>query len=138
MATYTGHIYKCLRILIKIGVKNRVNIPSYDRSVPPQGGAPIDKIGGNEESAQEIMSLLIRDCGGSSLWFQAIIFSRKYFRLCLSAANWEFLCGRRLQLIQEFMEGFGGEVDHRGLGPKRYLVSIIQLIGLVCEYFTAV
>jgi hypothetical protein len=55
-----------------------------------------------------------------------------------SAANWEFLCGRRFQLIQKFMEGFGGEVDHRGLGSKRYLVSIIQLIGLVCEYLTAV
>jgi len=48
-----------------------------------------------------------------------------------SAANWEFLCGRHFQLIQEFMEGSGGEVDHRGFGPKGYLVSIFQLIGLV-------
>ncbi len=48
-----------------------------------------------------------------------------------SAANWEFLCGRHLQLIQEFMEGSGGEIDHHGLGPKGYFVSIFQLIGLV-------
>ena len=52
-------------------------------------------------------------------------------RLRGSAANWEFLCGRHFQLIQEFMEGSGGEVDHHGFGPKGYLVSIFQLIGLV-------
>ena len=52
-------------------------------------------------------------------------------RLRGSVANWEFLCGRHFQLIQEFMEGSGGEVDHRGFGPKGYFVSIFQLIGLV-------
>ena len=57
--------------------------------------------------------------------------ARKARRAGASAANWEFLCGRHLQLIQEFMEGSGGEVDHHGFGPKGYLVSIFQLIGLV-------
>ena len=46
-------------------------------------------------------------------------------------ASAEFLCGRHFQLIQEFMEGSGGEVDHHGFGPKGYFVSIFQLIGLV-------
>ena len=100
---------------------------SHDRSDPPQGGAPIDKIGGNEESAQAIMSLLIRDCGALHRGFKRS-FSHETISVCVclreSAANWEFLCGRRLQLIQEFMEGLGGEVDHCCLGPKRYLVAI--------------
>ena len=59
---------------------------SYERSDPPQGGAPIDEIGGNEESSQAIMSLLISDCGGSSLWFQAILFSS-----CPSCSSWFYL-----------------------------------------------
>jgi len=46
-------------------------------------------------------------------------------------ASGEFLCGRRFHLIQKIMEGSGGEVDHRGFGPKGYFVSIFQLIGLV-------
>ena len=50
---------------------------------PPQGGAPIDQIGGNEGFPQAIMSLLIRDCGGSSLWFQAILNSS-----CPSCSSW--------------------------------------------------
>ena len=86
-------------------------------------GGPIDSIGGKYSRtitgymyeclpARHRLRLQARRAGGS-------------------AANWEFLCGRHFQLIQEFMEGSGGEVDHRGFGPKGYLVSIFQLIGLV-------
>jgi hypothetical protein len=50
---------------------------------PPQGGAPIDKIGGNEESPQALMSLLISDCGGFSLWFHAILFSSLFVSFVL-------------------------------------------------------
>jgi hypothetical protein len=50
-----------------------------DRSEHPQSGAPIDEIVRNEEFPQAIMNSLIRCCGGSSLWFQAIIFSLNIF-----------------------------------------------------------
>jgi hypothetical protein len=64
-----------LRMSIFFGVRI-VSVVRAMIACSPQGGAPIDQIGGNEESPQAIMSLLISDCGAPHCGFKRSFFLR--------------------------------------------------------------